>query len=300
MRGPAALAFSLFLAITASFFALRLLPGDAIESRLRQSNASPAAIAAQRAQFGLDQPLMTQYVQYWRGLLQGDLGYSLVTRESAASMIRARLWPTLELAGLSLALGGGLGLALGSLAALGRAGQVSPMWAPLAEGLSSLALAAPTYWTATLAIFAANRWLPPEALPSASRQLLLAVVVLGYSLSGPLAQITEGSLREQLGATFMQTARAKGLGLWGRYRHALRAAWPPILSTLALQAGFALSGTVIIETIFTRRGLGSLLYQSVLNQDYALVQALVCLSAGFYVLSHSLVRALSHLADPRL
>jgi peptide/nickel transport system permease protein len=287
-----------WIAITLSFFALRVIPGDAVESQLRQSGTSPQDIAAQREAFGLNDPLPLQYADYLGSLAQGDLGVSLVTRERVSDMIAARLLPTIHLAIASLGVAIAVGILIGTLAGF----PVNPPLSWLSGGLITLALAMPTYWTATLAIYLTSHqfgWLPSGGTEGFA-SLILPALVLGFSIGGGIARVVETTLREILTQPFLQTAYAKGLGWWGIYVHALRASLPPILSIIALQAGFLLGGTVLVEIIFTRRGLGSLLHQAVLNQDYPVVQGLVLLGALVYALTRGIARWLSRRADPRL
>lgn len=284
---------TLWFALTLTFLVLRLLPSDAIESQLRQRGASEQEIARQRAYFGLDDPLWQQYATYWGDLFQGDLGISLITRETVWAMIEARYRATITLALAAWGWAMLVGVGLGSLAAYEH-----PLWRRLAHLLMTFALAAPIYWTATLVIYLEAYPLRELDLPQ--RQLVLPALVLGFSVGGALGRVVETSLRHSLTQAFIQTARAKGLGGWGIYRHALRASLPPIISLGSLQLGFLLSGTVIVEIIFTRRGLGGLLHQSVLDQDYPVVQALVLLAALTYALSRGVAQILARWADRRL
>ncbi len=289
---------STWLALTLTFCALRALPSDAIEARLRASGASPAQVAAGRTAFGLDDPLPVQYANYLVGLPRGDLGISLVTREPVTRMILARLGPTLALSLSALIIATLSGIVLGTMAVSRSA------WGMLAEGLIALGLAAPVYWTATLLIYLAAHPLAGWGLPSGGTRgaasVILPALALGFSIGGGIARQTAGALQTQAREAFIQTARAKGLAITGVYGHRLRAAAPAIISIVALQAGFLLSGAVIIEIIFTRRGLGSLLYQAVLDQDYPVVQGLVLLAALVYALLRLAGQSLMQLADPRL
>lgn len=299
------LLLTMWLAVTLTFVALRIVPGNAIESQLRQANASPELIAQQSAYFGVDDPLWQQYTRYWGQLLRGDLGISLVTREKVSSLLMDRLAPTVALAGVAFALAVLMGVSLGIGSALDR---LSPHTAAyglhvLCSAWLTLSLAMPIYWTATLAIYLANTQLQFLALPSGGTQgwqsLVLPGLVLGLATSGSIGRITDNSLRTQLQHAYIQTARAKGLPPHRVLGHALRGSAVPILSICGLQAGFLLGGAVIIELMFTRRGLGSLLHQAVLNQDYAVVQALTLLAALVYGVTRFITLALSRLADPR-
>jgi peptide/nickel transport system permease protein len=380
-----------WLALTLAFVGLRVVPGDAVESQLRAAGGSAEQVQAQRALFGLDKPLIQQYVDTVTGYVQGDFGRSLTSRERVRVVIADRMGPTFALAGTSLLLATFLGWLMGSLAALGafssgnsmigknrvgtghrpvRAG-LKPMYIRLkrnahklplpvasqppspprrggaevvpllaggdkeggqnqeltlirmrmgskpaptkallrrvltisAEGFTALSLAVPVYWSATLVIFLAAHQLSFLGLPSGGSRgvasLILPALVLGFAVSGGIARIVAAALRENASRQFIMTARAKGLHPLRVYEHALRASLLPILSIIALQAGFLLSGAVIIEFMFTRRGLGSLLHQAVLDQDYPVVQALVLLAAIFYSLTRTLAGWLGRRADPR-
>jgi len=278
---------TIWLAVTISFFLLRLLPGDAIESQLRQGNAiSTEAIVAQRAYFGLDAPLTIQYVRYWDNLIQGDLGISLITREPVSHMIQSRLPATIRLATVTLIIAIGVGniVGIGTLAPQPIGG--------LCQIIITITLATPIYWSATLMIYMMNR--------AAWQGILPAAIVLGISVGGGIAQVVSGSLHQTKEESYIQTARAKGLRLDGVFYHQWRASLLPIISVIALQSGFLLSGTVIIEIIFRRQGIGSLLYQSVLNQDYPTVQAIILLSAAVYLAIRLIAQWLAAQIDPRL
>jgi len=301
--------FTAWLAVTLVFFALRILPGDAIETQLRATATSPQDIARRRAALGLDQPILIQYGRYLADLGHGDLGDSLISRESVNQMIAARLIPTFSLAITALMLAIGFGLLLGMIAVLDdlytdhrAAPTLIALLRGISTGITTLALATPAYWTATLIIFAIStrlKWLPSGGNQSMI-SLILPALVLGFHTSGAIARITETSLRQTLHQPFIQTARAKGLPPLIVFEHALRVGILPVFNVIALQAGFLLSGTVLIEVIFTRRGLGSLLYQAVLDQDYPVVQGLVLVSAIVYAATRLAADLCLTLADPRL
>lgn len=298
-----------WLAVTLSFIALRVLPGDGITAQLRLSGVPQSEIASRRAALGFDDPLYVQYGRYWINLAQGDLGQSLNTQENVTQMIRARLAPTFSLALVALLIAVTFGLVLGCVPTLTEfvaQGTFFFHYVRFLRGasiaLTTFALAAPAYWTATLAIFILTHQL--AILPSGGTQniksLILPALVLGFHVSGAIARVTEASLREVLTQPFIQTARAKGMPFEVVLEHALRVAMLPVFTVTALQAGFLLGGTVIIEIIFTRRGLGSLMIQAVQEQDYPLVQGLVLLSALVYAVTRALAEFLRWLADPRL
>ncbi|MFQ3534950.1 MAG: ABC transporter permease [Aggregatilineales bacterium] len=291
--------FTLWLAATLAFTALRLAPGDAITLQLTLSGATEGQIVARRAALGLDLPLSAQYLGMLGGLLRGDLGVSLVNGRAVTALIAEQLDSTLFLAIGALTIGTLLGLGLGVGAALGRAALQQ-----LCEALIALLLATPIYWLGTLAIYLFAVWL--GVLPSVSsgnslQALLLPCGTLGVSLSGSIGQVAAAALREAKGAMFVQLARAKGLPerliVW---RHMLRAHGGALISLIGLQAGFLIGGAVITEALFTRRGVGQLLLNAVNSRDYPVVQGVVLLSALAYSLLSTLGDVLAAWRDPRL
>jgi peptide/nickel transport system permease protein len=248
---------------------LRLVPGDAIAAQF-QDASNPQAAELKRTALGLDQPPLAQYVAYWIGLARCDLGVSLVSGLPVTEILALRLPGTLALTGGGMLFAIIFGLGGGIAAAWGQ-----KLIARLAAFYSALALSIPTYWTATLAVlFLGN--------PAYS---LLPAVVIGLHSGGVIAQIFGGTLQEVAHADYIRGARAKGLTetavLW---RHALRPALAPVVMVIALQTGYLMSGAILTEMIFQRYGVGLLLRDSVLGQDYPVVQGIVVILTGVYVL----------------
>lgn len=289
--------FTVWLAVTLVFFALRLLPGDAVQAQLIQSGASAEVIAARRAQQGLDAPWPVQYGRYWLRFVQGDLGYSLFDGQAVTDLIFQRLGPTLHLAGGALLAGCVLGLSLGIV------GGINSFFSPAARIIINVALSTPIYWTGTLAIwlFAVQMGLLPSAGEDGLPGLILPVAVLGFHTSGGIGRAVETSVRENLNADFVRTARSKGLpeALVLR-RHVLRVGLLPVITVIALQTGFLLGGAVITESLFVRPGLGRLLLDSTLQQDYPVVQGITALTAAAYTLLNMAADILYAWFDPRI
>jgi peptide/nickel transport system permease protein len=286
-------------AVSLAFVALRLIPGDAIEAQLIQGGASEAEIAGRRTALGLDAPPLQQYLTYVGGLARGDLGRSLLTRQPVSQIIAEQIPATvvLALASLGVALVLGLGLGLGGAAS-------GAVWARRASSaLASLALSTPIYWTGTLAIWAFSvllGWLPATGAGDL-RHLILPAGVLGFHVAGGIARVTQAGLMETQGQDFVLFARSKGLAerqVWGR--HILRVGLLPVITVVALQVGFLLSGTVITETLFVRGGLGGLLLRAILDRDLPVVQGVVVLAALLYSAVNALADVLYALADPRV
>jgi len=280
---------TLWLAVTLTFVLLRLVPGDAIAAQF-EGSSNPQAAQLKRVALGLDQPPLVQYASYWVGLVRGDLGVSLATGLPVTEMLAQR-WPgTLALTG------GGMLFAIvfGLGAGMARA-WTHGIIARLAAFYSTLALSIPAYWTATLALLLLGRWFAHPAysfLPSA---------IIGVHSGGVIAQIFGGALRDVASADYIRVARAKGLSdsaiLW---RHALRPALVPVIMVIALQAGYLMSGAILTEMIFQRYGVGLLLRDSVLAQDYPVVQGIVVILAGVYVLLTFAAEIAVWWLDPRV
>ncbi|MCC6613491.1 MAG: ABC transporter permease [Anaerolineae bacterium] len=297
-RRALAAVFTLWLAATLVFFALRLLPGDGLLTQLIESGASPATIAERRAALGLDQPAAVQYARFLGSLLTGDLGSSLLTGQPIVEIVAQQVGATVELAVASLAVAVTAGIALGALAALGT-GLVRS----LADAVLAFVLSAPVYWTGTLAIFVftAQLGLLPSGGAGRLSQLILPALVLGLQLSGGIGRVTQAALAETIYQPHVQTARAKGLRRATVFlQHVARPALPAIIGQIGIQAAFLLGGAVVTESIFSRPGIGRLLLDATLRQDYPVVQGIVIWAATVVIVANLLVDFTIAAVDPRL
>lgn len=284
----------IWVALTLVFIAIRLLPGDALTAVDATTNAERRA--QQRAELGLDAPLSTQYARYMGRVWRGDWGQSLVTSENVIDMILVRLGPTLAL-GI-----GSFGIALGLGVMLGVATLTHGLIGHLASGTIIVSQSVPYYVTALLAIYLCSLQLRllPASGSTTPLHLVLPCSVLGFHTASSIAYVLSQNLKDVYTQPFMLTAHAKGLPPIDAFEHAIRLALLPTLSVIAVQAGFLLSGTVVIETIFVRRGLGTLLLRSVIDRDYPVVQALTILGTMLYTLALASSSLLLRLFDPRL
>ncbi|WP_129339906.1 ABC transporter permease [Cellulomonas endophytica] len=294
----------LWAAWTATFAILWLLPSDPLALLLSANNVevdslTPAELAAAQARYGLDEPVLQQYVGMLGDTLRGDLGTSITKNLPVTELLADRLPGTLQLAGLAvvLALAGGLGLAY--LAAWVR-------WRPLKTFLSRLpsaGVAFPSFWVGLLLIqvFAFTLgWLPStgDAGPAA---LVLPAVTMAIPTSAAFAQVLTRSLEETLTEPYIATARAKGLSRGAvQARHAFRNAALPTLTILGLLVGGTVTGAIVTETVFARHGVGTLAQEAVLSQDVPVVQAVVVLAAAAFVVVNLVVDLLYPLLDPRI
>ncbi len=284
--------FTIWLAVTLAFFALRLLPGDAISAQLAEANASPKEIAARRAALSLDAPLLQQYASYLAGLARGKLGVSLLDGSPVQDLLAPRLGPSAYLAFSAIILAVVLGIPIGTLSASPRAG----VWCKLARICASLSLAIPIYWTATLALL-----LTATGSQSAWLRSWLPVVVLGFGGMGSIARLVASEVRAALGADFARVAQAKGLSpAHILFEHVMRVALLPTVSVIAVQFGWLMGGAVMTEVIFNRPGLGRLLLDRTINQDYPVVQGIVIFSTLVFVVVNAAAELCYRLLDPRI
>ncbi|UCJ15575.1 ABC transporter permease [Pseudomonas sp. MM211] len=292
-------AFVLWAIATLIFFVMRLMPGDPVLAILGgpSGNPTPETIAEATREYGLDKPLPVQYGLYLGKLVQGDLGSSYSQHLPVTRVLAEQFWPTLELTLFSLLLAWLLVLLLTVLTA-GRRHWVGG----LASMLETLAASIPHFWLAILllAVFAFGlRWFPPAG-SDGWRTLILPSLALAIPLAGFIAQVTRESLELTLEQPFVLTARTRGLSdIAVRFRHALRHALLPGISLSGWAIGSLISGAVVVEVIFSRRGLGRQLYQAVQAQDLPLAIGISLVVAAGYVLINVVVDALYQWVDPR-
>jgi len=289
-----------WVAVTFTFFALRIAAGDPLASLLSQGLITPEQVDQIRIQLGLDQPLLNQYLQFLLSLLRGDLGKSLYTKRPVSQILIEQLPSTIELALSALLIALLLGVFIGTIAAWKR-GSLS---GTLAESLSGLSTALPVAFTGILAILLMTRilrGLPWNIQISQIKELILPAAVLGFASAGAIARVVQSGLEESIQQPYMLAARARGLskGLH-LFWHALRPVLPPVISLTALQAAFLFGGTVVTETVFSRPGLGRLLISSILQGDFPIAQGIVILAAVLYTFSYHLADILAMMIDPRL
>jgi ABC-type dipeptide/oligopeptide/nickel transport system permease component len=295
-----------WLVVSLVFLLIHLVPGDPILQMLGEG-ATPADIDALRHQYGLDQPLWTQYVHYWSGVLHGDLGSSIRLHDTVAHLIVARYPFTLALALAALGLSLVLALPAGILAAVRRG-----RWLDQALSVVSLfGLSVPGIALGPMLILVFSillGWLPVSGASAGSGRgsidwhyLILPSVTMGASLAAILTRMVRTAMLEELGHDYIRTARAKGLSETAVVcRHALPNALVPIITVVGLQFGALLAGAIVTEKIFSWPGLGRLVVDAISNRDYALVQGCL-LSIGLtYVLVNLLTDVVYRWVNPRM
>jgi len=284
--------------VTLVFFLIHLVPGDPIEAMLGES-ATVADQNALRQTLGLDKPLIIQWIDYFTGLLQGDLGTSLYSQAPIGSLLWQRLPATIELAIAGLAVAIIIALPLGSLAALKK----NTFWDSGAMLFSLIGVSMPNFWLGPVLIIIFSLqlgWLPVSGRDGVD-SLILPALTLGTALAAILARMVRSTLLEVLNEDYIRTARAKGLVESAVImHHALRNASLPLITLLGLQLGTLLGGAVITEVIFAWPGLGQLTIEAIQRRDYPVVQACVLVISLSYVLINSLTDVVYAWLDPRV
>ena len=297
---------TLLVASVVIFIVLDVLPGSAADVMLGES-ATPEAKQALSAKLGLDRPALQRYAAWMQGLTSGELGESLSYSVPVAQLIQERLQVTAPLALMAMLLTAGLALTLGIYAASrhNKVGDVGVM------GLSQLGIAIPNFWFAIILIFVFAvklQWFSAGGFPGwedgffdAFKALILPAVALAVVQAAILARITRSAVLDVLREDFVRTARAKGLSrravLW---HHVLRNAFVPVLTVMGLQFANLLTGTIVVENVFSLPGLGRLIFQAIANRDVIVVRNVVMLLAASVIVINFIVDVLYAVIDPRL
>ncbi|MBW6422563.1 ABC transporter permease [Rhizobium sp. XQZ8] len=283
-----------------------LLPGDPALV-LAGENPDEATLAAIRAQYHLDQPMLVQYLYWVKGVFVGDLGESMRHNRPVLELILLKLPVTLQLAVMGIIVALVLGIAGGVISALR---QNTPI--DYATNVVSLAgISLPNFWLGIMLImfFSVNLgWLPASGFVSPWEDLrmnlattIMPAFVLGTGIAGVIMRHTRGAMLQALESDYVRTARAKGLSEWVVvFKHAMRNALTPIITLGALEFGALLSGAVLTEQIFTIPGFGKLIVDAVFTRDYPVVQGVVLVTSLFYIILNLLADIGYILVNPRL
>jgi ABC-type dipeptide/oligopeptide/nickel transport system permease component len=294
------LGLALIVALTVSVIAFALLraSGD-IATALAGEGATPESIAVIRQTYGLDRPLVVQYLSWLWDVARGDFGQSLFFRTDVSGLIFNKIGNTLILGGASLAIALALSIPLGVLAALYSGSLIDravTMFSLMGQALASFFLG-----LALIMIFAIRlRWFPASGADG-WRNFVLPGVTLGYYITPPFMRLVRAGMIDALNTDYVRTARAKGLPARRVvFKHALRNALVPVVGLVAVQLGLLLGGSVVVESIFALDGLGYLAYQSISYRDFPVLQAVVLLLSLAYVVLTLLSDIINAWLDPRL
>lgn len=290
---PVSLAVSVVI-----FMIIHLVPGDPIDN-LIQVGSSPEQQAELVAKYGLDRPLVVQYLTWAGNVLSGDLGTAIILRQPVSALIAQNLPHSLMLGSLALLFSTIVGISTGALAAVFR-----DSW--LDRGVMTLILLGstlPSFWLGLLMIllFAVQLgWFPVSGARNWN-SLVLPVVTIGIGGTALVARVTRAAMMDVARRDFVMMLHAKGLSRWNiQMRHILRHALLPVVTILSLRIGWILGGAVTIEFVFARPGLGSLLITSLSQRDYPVVQGCLLMLAIAVMLGTLLGDVVQALMDPRV
>ncbi|MBX9618253.1 MAG: ABC transporter permease [Hyphomicrobiales bacterium] len=293
-----ALALAVALAVSIIAFLLLRLSGD-VATALAGEGAQQADIEAVRKIYGLDRPVIVQYGEWLWRVMRGDFGTSLYFKTDVASLVLSKLPTTLVLGLSSLVFSLLIAIPLGIIAALYRNSLIDR----LALGLAVIGQALPNFFFALLLIMVFSitlRWLPVSG-SGTWKHFVMPTIALGYYAAPAFMRIIRAGMIEVLSADYVRTARAKGLpARLVIFKHALRNAIVPVVALTAVQLGFLLGGSVVIETIFALDGLGYLAYQSIANKDFPVMQVVVLLLSLIYVGLTLMADIANAWLDPRI
>ncbi|MPY29900.1 ABC transporter permease [Streptomyces adustus] len=293
----------LWAAYTVSFLVLDYLPGDPVTAMagagMDSGQVDPRQIAALRHEYGFDKPVLAQYAEYLGRAVRGDFGNAVTTGRPVSSTLADALPQTLQLTATALlfavVLGGGLAVA----ATYTRRRRLRQ----LLLSLPPLGVSVPTFWVGLLLVEAFSfrlRWFPAFG-NDGPRGLVLPALTLAVPTGAQLAQVLAKSLLTALDQAYVETARAKGAGRWRVHlRHALRNASLPALTVVGLLVGQLIAGSVVVETVFSRDGLGRVTAAAVTAQDIPVVQGVVAFGALVFVTTNLVVDLIYPLLDPRI
>jgi peptide/nickel transport system permease protein len=288
----------LWLVVSVVFLLIHLVPGDPIQQMLGEG-ASSTDVQAARHAYGLDVPVGRQYLNYWKGVLHGDLGRSFRYDQPVSRLIAQRYPQTLELTVASM-----LVALLISIPAGVRSARRRNRWDDRALSfLSLLGLSFPNFALGPILIlfFAIYLGVLPVSGSGSPAHLVLPAITMGGSLAAILTRMVRTSMLEELNQDYIRTARAKGLSEHTVvYKHALRNALIPVLTVVGLQFGALLAGAIVTETIFSWPGIGRLTITAIGNRDYYLVQGCILMIGLTYVVVNFMTDFFYSLANPRI
>jgi len=289
---------AVWLVVSLVFLLIHLVPGDPIVQMLGEG-APVGDIQAMRHAYGLDLPLGQQYINYWKGVLHGDLGQSLRFSQHVGTLVAQRYPYTLLLTASALL----VGLALSIPAGVHSARRKNRWDDRTISVLSLFGLSFPNFALGPILILLFSiklGWLPVSGSGSFAHMVLPAIT-MGGALAAILTRMVRTSMLEELGQDYIRTARAKGLSEQVVvYRHALRNALVPVLTVVGLQFAALLAGAIVTETIFAGPGVGRLVIQAIGNRDYFLVQGCILTIGLTYVAVNFVTDLLYSVANPKI
>lgn len=305
---------TIFIVLVMNFFLFRIMPGNPLRILIRNPKVPPETLARVEEQFGLNEPLFTQFLYFLRDLFRGDLGLSFNYRQPVLDVIMERVPATLLLVGAATLLSIVLGVFIGVISAWKRGTRAD------IGGLSVSLIfySMPTFWFAILMVMLFSVYLrvfptggmgAPGAvygdlwseLTAKGRYLFLPATTFGLILAGEYALIMRNSLLEVLSEDYITTARAKGVRSGDLLKkHAIPNAMLPMVTLIAINLGFIIAGAIQVETVFSWPGLGRLMYNALMSRDYPLLQGLFLIITVCVIFANFCADILYGYLDPRV
>lgn len=294
------LASAVLVALTVSSitFSMTFLTGDPAIA-LAGENATEQDLETIRQFYGYDKPIVTQYFGWLMNALQGNLGHSHYLNQPVADEIFSRLPTTMTLGFCALLFALALAIPLGVLAAI----RPNSLLDRVALAFAVVGQAMPSFWFAlTMMLWFAINWrILPVSGTDSWKHFVMPSIALGYYITPGVMRLTRAGMLEVLRSDYIRTARAKGVSRFSMlFKHALRNAIIPVVSLAAVQFGFMLGGSIVIETIFAINGLGFLAWESIQRADLPMMQAIVLVLSIFYIFLTFVADALNAWLDPRI
>ncbi len=292
------LLLTIFIISTLVFFVIRIIPGDPALV-IAGVDAAPEDIAAIRTKLGTDKPLPTQYIQWLLDIVRFDFGTTMISDESVSKLILERFPITLGLALAGISIGILIAVPLGVVSAVKR----WSFWDYFGLVFSQLGMAIPSFWLGIVLLLAFAVKIPIFPLFGAEtpKHFVLPALSLGFARAAVILRLARASMVEELSKEYVITARAKGLTeRMVKYKHALKNALLPVITITGIELGYMLGGAIIIEQVFSLRGLGRLFLSGIYQRDFPLIQGGVVFVAIIFSLINFLADMLYSIVNPKI
>ncbi len=300
------LIITLLLVSLLAFLAFQIIPGDPT-TKLLGTNATPEKAAELRSELGLDRPVLVRYLEWLGGFVRGEFGTSYTYRRDVGELLADKLPVTALLTVMSFILTVIISIPLGIWTGRTRSKAADH----ISVILDQILMAVPPFFFGMLACYFFGivlKWFTPgayvalsESVPGCLGYLVLPALSLALPRIAMTVRMLRSSIQTELTQDYVYTARSRGLSEWGVLRrHILRNAMIPVVTFLAVSAAEIMTGTIIIEQVFTIPGLGRLLISSIGNRDFPVVQAIVVILATWIIIVYYIADLLNHWMDPRL
>ena len=288
---------TVFIVATLTFFLMNAVPGGPYEA---EKAISPQARAALEAKFGLDQPLFKQYLTYMKNILHGDFGPSLKQRgREVIDIIMSKFPVSAKIGGIAVMVAMLIGIPVGCIAALNR-GKFSDSAIIV---IATIGIAVPSFVVCSLSMYFFGvklKWLPTVGLTT-WKHYIMPVFALSFYPTAYIVRLMRSSMLDVLGQDYMRTARAKGVSWFvSLFKHALRNAILPIITYVGPMTAYTLTGSFIVEKVFTIPGLGGEFVSSITNRDYMMIMGTTIFLATLMVFINFLVDVVYKIIDPRI